>query len=163
MKVSVVPPPPPAFTNEYLPLVLESQNPSHIPLSTLRCERTKLFPYIASSRTRLSKLLGVSESSIAISYNLREILDALRVHSNIKEMEKRTYTDPGELDAKCPEDVGKYVECAVETMDRMGFGKDDMLRECWINAAPKGIRFEVGMKLKSVSYLLQGTVIADDE
>ena len=130
-------------------VVLEISDTSYVPLTTRRAERTDLLPKLPSVHKILNSIF---KQDITVTYNLRDILNNLRFESNTDEMQyiRRWYSQEGILNAQAPTVVSDYLEYAALGLEKMKFGSDMLLGASWLEAAPRGVLFEVVLKLKSL-------------
>ena len=64
-------------------------------------------------------------------------------------MQYQVYRQEGILNTQVPGVILSYLSNAVEGLEKRKFGNDMLLGSSWLEGAPKGVMFEVVLKLKS--------------
>ena len=98
-------------------------------------ERKDLLPKLPVIQQGLSSIFN---QDIDITYNLSEIL------KNLKQRRQ-----DGHLNPYVPGIIGRYLSNATDGLEKKNFGNDKLLASSWLEAAPKGVLFEVVLKLKN--------------
>src|ERR1700733_12901439 len=110
-------------------LVLEKSDPTYISLATRRAERKDLLPRLPAIHQDLKSLF---KQEIPVIYNLRDILDKLRLESKISEMVPHEYREEGVLKDALPRIIWRYFHYAVKGLDTRNFGSDALLASSWL-------------------------------
>jgi len=126
--------------------VLSAEDPNYLPLVMVRCAQDHLVHRITECKQRLQTLFG---KEIEISYDLRNILTILALPRNINKLEARIYQQEGALEKAIPKELAVYFDNAVRKLESLNFNLDELYKTEWLNAAPKGIMFEVVEKLQT--------------
>jgi len=127
------------FTTQ-VDVALDALGGDDLPVVTRRAIESSLQPTVAALAPRLEAMFG---KPVPIVYDVKAIMDYLNAHkADLDNYITKDFND------RVPKVIGSYLQGAVDTLEKKSFGKDDMLKEAFLESADKGITVQVVDKLK---------------